>query len=78
MEASRTFFGRPLREKAAHVSDLTYSGYVASGEEETAGEKDGSEVFTVCPDIPETTPASPANGPATVRSPGHRPATRPR
>ena len=49
--ASRAFFSRPLREKAAHVSDLTYSGYVASGEEETAGEKDGSEIFTVCPDI---------------------------
>src|SRR5260370_468161 len=51
INASRTFFRRPLHEKAAHVSDLTYSGYVASGEEETAGEKDGSEIFTVCPDI---------------------------
>jgi 2-oxoglutarate dioxygenase / 2-oxoglutarate/L-arginine monooxygenase/decarboxylase len=56
LDASRAFFGRPLREKASHVSDLTYSGYVASGEEETAGEKDGSEIFTVCPDIPETDP----------------------
>lgn len=53
LEASRGFFGRPFKEKAGHVSDLTYSGYVASGEEETAGEKDGSEIFTVCPDIPE-------------------------
>ncbi|SRR6266487_3698103 len=52
LNASRGFFRRPLREKAAYVSDLTYSGYVASGEEETAGEKDGSEIFTVCPDIP--------------------------
>src|SRR5229473_3584873 len=51
LNASRAFFRRPLYEKAAHVSDLTYSGYVASGEEETAGEKDGSEIFTVCPDI---------------------------
>jgi 2-oxoglutarate dioxygenase / 2-oxoglutarate/L-arginine monooxygenase/decarboxylase len=48
---SREFFRLPLAEKAGHVSDLTYSGYVASGEEETAGEKDGSEIFTVCPDI---------------------------
>ncbi|GAA3825725.1 2-oxoglutarate and iron-dependent oxygenase domain-containing protein [Streptomyces phyllanthi] len=53
LNASRAFFSRPLPEKAKHVSDLTYSGYVASGEEETAGEKDGSEIFTVCPDIPE-------------------------
>lgn len=51
LDASRAFFRRPLHEKAAHVSDLTYSGYVGSGEEETAGEKDGSEIFTVCPDI---------------------------
>lgn len=49
--ASREFFRLPLRVKAAHVSDVTYSGYVASGEEETAGVKDGSEIFTVCPDI---------------------------
>ncbi|WP_105968964.1 2OG-Fe(II) oxygenase family protein [Streptomyces geranii] len=54
LDASRAFVGRPLKEKAGHVSDLTYSGYVASGEEETAGEKDGSEIFTVCPDIPAT------------------------
>ncbi|WP_246890381.1 2-oxoglutarate and iron-dependent oxygenase domain-containing protein [Streptomyces scabiei] len=53
LEASRGFFGRPFEEKAGHVSDLTYSGYVASGEEETAGEKDGSEIFTVCPDMAE-------------------------
>lgn len=51
LNASRDFFRRPLAEKARHVSDLTCSGYVASGEEETAGEKDGSEIFTVCPDI---------------------------
>ncbi|MGI5460082.1 2-oxoglutarate and iron-dependent oxygenase domain-containing protein [Streptomyces sp. CA-249302] len=56
LAASRAFCARPLREKAAHVSDLTYSGYVASGEEETAGEKDGSEIFTVCPDIPADDP----------------------
>ncbi|RPF38253.1 2-oxoglutarate and iron-dependent oxygenase domain-containing protein [Streptomyces sp. TLI_185] len=56
LAASRAFCARPLREKAAHVSDLTYSGYVASGEEETAGERDGSEIFTVCPDIPADDP----------------------
>jgi isopenicillin N synthase-like dioxygenase len=49
--ASREFFRRPLREKARHVSVLSYSGYVASGEEDTAGEPDGAEIFTVCPDI---------------------------
>ena len=68
LDASRSFFGRPLREKAGHVSDLTYSGYVASGEEETAGEKDGSEIFTVCPDISEDDPRVldkwPCHGPA--------------
>jgi 2-oxoglutarate dioxygenase / 2-oxoglutarate/L-arginine monooxygenase/decarboxylase len=53
LDASRMFFRRPFREKTSHVSDLTFSGYVASGEEETAGERDGSEIFTVCPDIPE-------------------------
>ncbi len=51
LDVSRAFFRLPLRTKAAYVSDLTYSGYVTSGEEETAGEKDGSEIFTVCPDI---------------------------
>ncbi|WP_405776365.1 2-oxoglutarate and iron-dependent oxygenase domain-containing protein [Streptomyces sp. NBC_01538] len=68
LDASRAFVGRPLKEKAQHVSDLTYSGYVASGEEETAGEKDGSEIFTVCPDIPGDDPRVldrwPCHGPA--------------
>ncbi|MDW4904140.1 hypothetical protein RB628_02000 [Streptomyces sp. ADMS] len=31
--ASRTFVSRALKEKAQHVSDLTHSGYAASGEE---------------------------------------------
>jgi isopenicillin N synthase-like dioxygenase len=52
IEASRRFFGRPLAHKASHVSDLTYSGYIASGEELTAGEADYSEIFTVCKDLP--------------------------
>ena len=34
--------------------DLSFSGYIASGEEVTAGEADYSEIFTVCPDIPVT------------------------
>jgi isopenicillin N synthase-like dioxygenase len=49
--ASRRFFGLPMQVKARHVSDLTYSGYIASGEEVTAGEADYSEIFTVCKDV---------------------------
>jgi isopenicillin N synthase-like dioxygenase len=54
--------------KAARVSDLTYSGYIASGEEVTAGEADLSEIFTVTKDVPETDPRAqaqwPCHGPA--------------
>lgn len=50
-EASRRFFRLPLEAKARCVSDLTYSGYIASGEEVTAGEVDSSEIFTVCKDV---------------------------
>ena len=50
--ASHRFFGLPFERKAACVSDLTYSGYIASGEEVTAGEADYSEIFTVCKDVP--------------------------
>jgi 2-oxoglutarate dioxygenase / 2-oxoglutarate/L-arginine monooxygenase/decarboxylase len=53
LDASREFFRLPVSVKSAYVSDLTYSGYVASGEEETAGQRDGSEIFTVCPDMAE-------------------------
>ncbi len=49
--ASRRFFKLPFETKSRCVSDLTYSGYIASGEEQTAGEADYSEIFTVCPDI---------------------------
>jgi 2-oxoglutarate dioxygenase / 2-oxoglutarate/L-arginine monooxygenase/decarboxylase len=55
-EASRSFFRRPMAEKAACISDLTYAGYVASGEEVTAGEADYSEIFTVCKDLPLADP----------------------
>lgn len=52
IKASRRFFAQPLGFKSRHVSDLTYSGYIASGEEVTAGEADYSEIFTVCKDLP--------------------------
>ena len=51
-EASKRFFRMPFELKSRCVSDLTYSGYIASGEELTAGENDYSEIFTVTPDIP--------------------------
>jgi 2-oxoglutarate dioxygenase / 2-oxoglutarate/L-arginine monooxygenase/decarboxylase len=51
-EASRRFFRMPMSSKVQCISDLSYSGYIASGEEITAGEADGSEIFTVTPDIP--------------------------
>ena len=51
-EASRRFFRMPLASKARCISDLSYSGYIASGEEVTAGQADFSEIFTVCPDVP--------------------------
>jgi isopenicillin N synthase-like dioxygenase len=56
LEASARFFRLPMAVKAGHVSDLTYSGYIASGEEVTAGEADYSEIFTVCPDIADDDP----------------------
>jgi 2-oxoglutarate dioxygenase / 2-oxoglutarate/L-arginine monooxygenase/decarboxylase len=56
IEASRRFFRSPMEVKARHVSDLTYSGYIASGEEVTAGEADYSEIFTVCKDVPVDDP----------------------
>jgi 2-oxoglutarate dioxygenase / 2-oxoglutarate/L-arginine monooxygenase/decarboxylase len=50
--ASRAFFAMPQPHKASCISDLTYSGYIASGEEITAGEADFPEIFTVCKDMP--------------------------
>ncbi len=67
-EASRRFFKLPLDKKSRCVSALTYSGYIASGEERTAGEADYSEIFTVCPDIhaddPRVKEKWPCHGPA--------------
>jgi 2-oxoglutarate dioxygenase / 2-oxoglutarate/L-arginine monooxygenase/decarboxylase len=56
IDASKQFFAQPMADKARHVSDLTYSGYIASGEEVTAGEADYSEIFTVCKDLTPTDP----------------------
>jgi len=52
LAASRRFFKMPHEFKSQCISDLTYSGYIASGEEVTAGEADCSEIFTVCKDLP--------------------------
>ncbi|UJR18140.1 hypothetical protein I4U23_005040 [Adineta vaga] len=51
LEASRKFFLRPMAEKMSYVSDLTFAGYIASGEELTAGEADYSEIFTIVKDL---------------------------
>ncbi|MEC4819660.1 MAG: 2OG-Fe(II) oxygenase family protein [Scytonema sp. PMC 1069.18] len=51
-KASKQFFRQPLNLKSQYISDLTYSGYIASGEEFTAGEADYSEIFTLCKDVP--------------------------
>lgn len=51
-DASRHFFRQQPAFKQRCVSDLSYGGYVASGEDETAGEAGHSEVFTVCQDVP--------------------------
>jgi 2-oxoglutarate dioxygenase / 2-oxoglutarate/L-arginine monooxygenase/decarboxylase len=51
---SKRFFQMPMDFKSARVNDLAYSGYIASGEEVTAGEADYSEIFTVTKDLPET------------------------
>ncbi|MEV7524260.1 2OG-Fe(II) oxygenase family protein [Streptomyces sp. NPDC091371] len=61
--AGRGFFARPLAEKAACVNDTSYSGYIASGEEETAGERDASEIFTITPDLPVSRRGLPCHGP---------------
>lgn len=62
-QASKRFFETPLAHKSGFVSDLTYSGYIASGEEVTAGEADYSEIFTVCKDVPEDDPRVAAGWP---------------
>lgn len=67
-ESSKRFFRLPQSVKSQCISDLTYSGYIASGEEITAGEADYSEIFTVCKDLPLDHPRVhqqwPCHGPA--------------
>ena len=50
-EASERFFARPAAVKARCISNLTYAGYAAAGEEADAAEADRCEAFTVCQDI---------------------------
>lgn len=76
IDASRRFFSLPLAKKTEHVSDLAYSGYIASGEEVTAGEADYSEIFTVCKDLPETDPRVQAKWPCHGPTPWPDGATR--
>lgn len=54
--ASKRFFRQPYEVKAGHVSDVTYSGYIASGEEVTAAEADYSEIFTLTKDVGSADP----------------------
>lgn len=74
--ASRRFFRLPMDVKSELVSDLTYTGYIASGEEVTAGEADRSEIFTVCKDVPlddrRTRAHWPCHGPAPWPDPDYR------
>lgn len=49
--ASKQFFSKPYAEKASCVDSQSYSGYIASGEEVTAGVADYSEIFTVTKDL---------------------------
>ena len=53
-KASKDYFRRPHEEKAKHVDDQSFSGYIASGEELTDGIADYSEIFTVTKDLPVT------------------------
>jgi 2-oxoglutarate dioxygenase / 2-oxoglutarate/L-arginine monooxygenase/decarboxylase len=51
LQASQRFFRMPREFKSRCISDITYSGYIASGEEVTAGKADSSEIFTICRDL---------------------------
>ena len=55
-KASKDYFKRPHGEKAKHVDDQSFSGYIASGEELTDGIADYSEIFTITKDLPVTDP----------------------
>ncbi|QSJ15057.1 isopenicillin N synthase family oxygenase [Nostoc sp. UHCC 0702] len=62
-DSSRKFFHMPLQFKQQCISDLTYGGYIACGEEITAGEFDYSEIFTICKDVPPDHPCVQAHWP---------------
>ncbi|KAL2059730.1 hypothetical protein VTL71DRAFT_10222 [Oculimacula yallundae] len=53
-ETSKKFFRRSHKDKASHVDDQSFAGYIASGEELTDGIADYSEIFTVTKDLPAT------------------------
>lgn len=53
---SKRFFKKPQTFKSGCINDSAYSGYIASGEEITAGQADYSEIFTICKDLPESDP----------------------
>lgn len=55
-KTSKNFFRRPAEEKAKHVDDQSFAGYIASGEEITDGIADYSEIFTVTKDLPQSDP----------------------
>ncbi|MBD2543606.1 isopenicillin N synthase family oxygenase [Planktothricoides raciborskii] len=62
---NKLFFSRTLEEKKAYTSDLTYTGYVYSGEEKKGGQYDLVELYTVFPDIQEEQDFDiPCHGPA--------------
>lgn len=50
-ESKAFFLNTSLVDKRKLVNDLSYSGYIASGQELTDGKADGSEIFTITPDI---------------------------
>ncbi|KAK2592187.1 hypothetical protein QQS21_010106 [Conoideocrella luteorostrata] len=54
--ASKRFFRSTPAKKRACVNDSSFSGYVASGEEMTAGIADYSEIFTVTKDLDPNDP----------------------
>src|SRR5256885_7618732 len=73
---SRRFFARSLPEKAKFVSDLTYSGYIASGEEVTAGQPPQPQIFPGGPRVRPPHPRGPQGGRGARAGP--RPAPRER
>ena len=67
--ASKRFFRKPHKEKAACIDSQSYSGYIASGEEVTDGIADYSEIFTVTKDLDLAEPRVKAKWPCHGRCP---------